>query len=40
MDGLLVLPSSLFHEPGYLRICVTRREEALEAGLKIFGEAI
>ncbi len=37
--GVLVLPSSVFHETGYFRISVTATNEAIEASLAPFGEA-
>lgn len=38
--GLLVLPSSLFHEPGFFRVCVTAREADIRSALGIFGEVL
>ena len=35
--GVLVLPSSVFHEPGWFRISLTARSDALEAGLSAFA---
>ena len=37
--GVMVLPSSVFHETGYFRISVTATSEAIEASLAPFGEA-
>lgn len=34
--GVLVLPSSLFHESGHFRISVTARAQSLEAALPVF----
>ncbi|MBI2358867.1 MAG: aminotransferase class I/II-fold pyridoxal phosphate-dependent enzyme [Deltaproteobacteria bacterium] len=38
--GVLVLPSTLFHEPGYFRISLTARAEAITTGLRILGEVL
>ena len=38
--GVLVLPSTLFHESGYFRVSVTARLESLEAGLGVFGQVL
>jgi aspartate aminotransferase len=35
-EGVLVLPSMLFHEKGYFRISATARAEAVRRGLPIF----
>jgi len=35
--GVLVLPSSVFHEPGWFRISLTARTDAVEAGLPAFA---
>ena len=37
--GVLVLPSSVFHETGYFRISVTATRAAIEGSLAPFGEA-
>ncbi|MEM7171633.1 MAG: aminotransferase class I/II-fold pyridoxal phosphate-dependent enzyme [Pseudomonadota bacterium] len=37
--GVLVLPSSIFHEEGYFRISLTAKKEALETCLPAFAEA-
>lgn len=39
-EGVLVLPSTLFHEPGYFRISVTARHESMMAALDVFDRAI
>jgi aspartate aminotransferase len=36
--GVLVMPSSLFHESGCFRISVTARTESLRAGLRVLSE--
>ena len=38
--GVIVLPSSVFHEPGHFRLSLTARTEALEAGLPAFREVM
>ncbi len=38
--GVIVLPSSIFHEPGYFRLSLTARTQALEAGLPVFRQVI
>jgi aspartate aminotransferase len=40
VDGVLVLPSALFHEPGFFRISLTARDAALEAALPKFERAM
>jgi aspartate aminotransferase len=35
--GVLVMPSTLFHEPGYVRLSLTARREAIAAGLPAFA---
>jgi aspartate aminotransferase len=35
--GVLVMPSTLFHEPGYVRLSLTARREAIAAGLPGFA---
>jgi aspartate aminotransferase len=39
-EGVLVVPSSLFHEPGYIRLSLTARFEGILAGLSAFGRAM
>ncbi|HSL20190.1 MAG TPA: aminotransferase class I/II-fold pyridoxal phosphate-dependent enzyme [Vicinamibacterales bacterium] len=34
--GVLVVPSTLFHEPGYIRLSLTARTEAIDAALPAF----
>lgn len=34
--GVLVMPSTLFHEPGFVRLSLTARSEAITAGLPAF----
>lgn len=36
-QGVLVLPSTLFHERGYFRISVTARHESMMSALDVFG---
>jgi len=36
--GVMVLPSSLFHETGFFRLCVTARQDQLESGLDVLEE--
>jgi aspartate aminotransferase len=38
--GVLVLPSTLFHEPGYVRISLTARADAIAMGLRVLGEVL
>jgi aspartate aminotransferase len=35
-DGVLVCPSTLFHDPGYIRLSLTARREAIESALPAF----
>ena len=37
--GVLVVPSALFHEPGYVRLSLTARWQAIEAALPVFAAA-
>jgi aspartate aminotransferase len=36
-QGVLVMPSTLFHDPGYVRLSLTARAEAIDAGLPAFA---
>jgi aspartate aminotransferase len=38
--GLLVVPSTLFHDPGYFRISLTARPQAIAAALRIFAAVL
>jgi aspartate aminotransferase len=38
--GVLVVPSTLFHDPGYLRLSLTASEQAIAAALPAFEAAI
>lgn len=38
--GVLLIPSSLFHEKGYFRLSLTAREESIRAGLIAFETAL
>jgi len=38
--GVMVLPSSVFHETGYFRLSLTARTEAIEAGLPAFRQVL
>lgn len=38
--GVLVMPSTLFHERGYFRICLTATPHAIAAGLPTFGRVL
>ena len=38
--GVLVVPSSVFHDPGYLRVSLTVREAALASALPVFAAAL
>lgn len=38
--GVLVLPSTLFHEPGHFRLSLTARPESLVAALPVFDRAL
>jgi aspartate aminotransferase len=38
--GVLVVPSTLFHEPGYIRLSLTARFEAILAGLPTFARVL
>ena len=40
LRGVLVIPSNMFHEPGYVRLALTARHEALEAALPVFAAAL
>jgi aspartate aminotransferase len=37
--GVLVVPSTLFHEPGYVRLSLTARAQSIEAALPVFAAA-
>ena len=37
--GVLVVPSSLFHDPGYVRLSLTAKPEAIVAALPVFAAA-
>jgi aspartate aminotransferase len=39
-QGVLVAPSTLFHEPGYVRLSLTARSPAIEAALPVFAAAL
>ena len=38
--GVLVVPSTMFHDPGYLRLSLTAREQALTTALPVFAAAL
>ncbi len=38
--GVMVMPSTLFHEPGFVRLSLTARVEAIEAGLPAFASVL
>ena len=38
--GVLVVPSTLFHDPGYIRLSLTARESAIAAALPVFAAAL
>jgi aspartate aminotransferase len=38
--GVLVVPSTLFHEPGYFRLSLTARLKAVTAALRIFDQIL
>ena len=38
--GVLVVPSTLFHDPGYVRLSLTARPQAIAAALPIFAAAL
>jgi aspartate aminotransferase len=38
--GVLVMPSTLFHESGYVRLSLTARREAIAAGLPTFARVL
>lgn len=38
--GVLVAPSTLYHEPGYIRLSLTARSEAIAAGLPAFADVL
>jgi aspartate aminotransferase len=38
--GVLVVPSTLFHEPGYVRLSLTASSQAIAAALPVFEEAL
>ena len=38
--GVLVVPSTLFHDPGYIRLSLTARREAIAAGLPVFASVL
>jgi aspartate aminotransferase len=39
-QGVLVVPSMLFHDPGYVRLSLTAQTPAIEAALPIFASAL
>lgn len=38
--GVLVVPSTLFHDPGYVRLSLTARPEAIDAALPVFDSVL
>lgn len=38
--GVLVVPSTMFHDPGYVRLSLTAREQALTTALPVFAAAL
>lgn len=38
--GVLVVPSTVFHEPGYFRLSLTARHESIVAGLPVFEKIL
>lgn len=38
--GVLVVPSTLFHDPGYVRLSLTASDQALAASLPVFAAAL
>lgn len=38
--GVLVVPSTLFHDPGYVRLSLTARAQAIAAALPVFAAAL
>jgi aspartate aminotransferase len=38
--GVLVVPSTLFHDPGYIRLSLTAKPEAIVAALPVFATAL
>jgi aspartate aminotransferase len=38
--GVLVVPSTLFHDPGYVRISLTARPQAIASALPVFAAAL
>lgn len=38
--GVLVVPSILFHEPGFVRLSLTARAESIAAGLPVFARVL
>jgi aspartate aminotransferase len=38
--GVLVVPSTMFHDPGYFRLSLTARESALVSALPVFAAAL
>ena len=39
-QGVLILPSTLFYEPGYFRVSVTARRESCQRALSVFEQAM
>lgn len=37
--GVLVVPSTVFHDPGYVRLSLTAREQAIDTALPVFAAA-
>jgi aspartate aminotransferase len=38
--GVLVVPSTMFHDPGYVRLSLTARSQAIAAGLPVFATVV
>jgi aspartate/methionine/tyrosine aminotransferase len=38
--GVLVVPATMFHDPGYVRLSLTARSQAIAAGLPVFADVL
>jgi aspartate aminotransferase len=38
--GVLVVPATMFHDPGYFRLSLTARSQAIAAGLPVFADVL
>jgi aspartate/methionine/tyrosine aminotransferase len=38
--GVLVVPSTMFHDPGYIRLSLTARSQAIAAALPVFADVL